>query len=105
MYARKYEAVSRELELPEWMALNAHLQLTIGQRDSQTCIAILRKMLPAMREEWEPEACPLYGELSSGESSGFFLKLSDALKAELMNSEELAFIRADEAFAALKAEL
>lgn len=105
VYARKYAAVSRELELPEWMALNAHLQLTIGQRDSQTCMAILRKMLPAMREKWEPKACPLYSELSSGESSGFFLKLADALKVEIMNSEELDFIRTDEAFAALKAEL
>lgn len=101
-YAQQYEAITRQFDLPEWMAANAHLQLAIDQQDSKACIAILRKMLPAMRQEQAVSTCPLYRELGS---QIFFAKLADALQWELLHSEKMAFIRADAAFAELEAEL
>ena len=105
LYASKYEDLTRAFELPEWMAANAHLQLAVGQEDSKACMALLRQILPAMRENGGISTSPLYRELGDRDNKAFFSVLADALQKELMNSEKWAFLRADEDFAAFRAEL
>lgn len=57
-FADMYEKIARQFYFPEWMRYNAHLQLAIEQKDKDKSLSILQKMLPAMREEWEPQNYP-----------------------------------------------
>ena len=58
--AELYAGLSDQFCLPEWMIYNAHLQLALERKDKETCLSILKKMLPAMKKVWNPQACPLY---------------------------------------------
>ncbi|WP_448910405.1 hypothetical protein [Holdemania massiliensis] len=60
LIAELYAGLSHQFCLPEWMVYNAHLQLALERKDKETCLSILKKMLPAMKKVWNPQACPLY---------------------------------------------
>lgn len=54
-FADMYEAVTRQFCLPEWMCYNVHLQLALTKKDKDRSLAILQKMLPAMKKEWNTQ--------------------------------------------------
>lgn len=92
-FADMYESITRQFYFPEWMRYNAHLLLAIEQKDKGKSLSILQKMLPAMREEWKPQNCPLY---RSKENAGFTIfssKLLDTFCDELSGKEEYDFLR------------
>ena len=88
-----YEALTRLLCFPEWMCCNAHLQLALAKKDRERSLSVLQKMLPAMKNEWHPQDCPLYRSAGCGASADFSSKLAQKICDELMNSEEYAFLR------------
>lgn len=88
-----YEALTRLLCFPEWMCCNAHLQLALAKKDRERSLSVLQKMLPAMKNEWRPQDCPLYRSAEGGAFADFSSKLRQKICDELMNSEEYAFLR------------
>ena len=92
-FADAYEALTRQLCLPEWMCCNAHLQLALAKKDRERSLSVLQKMLPAMKSEWRAQDCPLYRSAGCGASADFSSKLAQKICDELMNSEEYAFLR------------
>ena len=92
-FADAYEALARHFCLPEWMRCNAHLQLALAKKDRERSLAVLQKMLPAMKSEWRPQDCPLYRSAEGGAFANFSSKLAQKICDELMNSEEYAFLR------------
>lgn len=100
-----YEGSVRRLSLPEWMRYNAHLQLALESRDRDECIALLQKMLPAMKREWRPEDTPLYRHLENGSSAVISARVADSLWEEVKSREEYDFIRACPEFTELKERL
>lgn len=102
-FADVYEAITRQFCFPEWMRYNAHLQLALVKKDKQGSMAILQKMLPAMKKEWNAKDCPLYRESGSG-SIWFSSKLVKVMIDELANDEEYTFLRDSSEFEKLIAQ-
>lgn len=92
-YADRYEAVTGQFSLPEWMQYNAHLMIALDKKDKDKSLVILQKMLPAMKEKWEPHQSPLYRSKESADVDHLSNRLLDKIYAELMENEEYAFLR------------
>lgn len=92
-FAGMYEKVTRQFYFPEWMRYNAHLQLALEKRNKDETLNILKKMLPAMKKEWNPQDYQLYHYASDSDSALLSSKLADLICDELVNNEEYAFIR------------
>ncbi len=104
-FADMYEAVARQFCFPEWMCCNAHLQLALVKKDKNRSLAILQKMLPAMKKEWNPQDCPLYRNANGSSSASFSSKLKKTITDELANNEEYAFLREGSEFEERTAQL
>lgn len=90
-FADLYASVTRDFCLPEWMLYNAYLLIALDRKNKEECLSILRKMLPAMRKEWNPQRYRLYRSAESG--VGFLSgKLADTLCGELACKEEYSFL-------------
>lgn len=93
-FADLYETVTCKFCFPEWMRYNAHLQIAIGKQDRNKCLAILKKMLPAMKKEWNPQNSQLYHYANDdGDTTFLSSRIADSLCVELSTKEEYAFIR------------
>lgn len=104
-YADLYETVSGQFHLVKWSAYTAQMQLAVAQKDSDRCIAILAKMLPAMKESWNPKDSPLYRNLNGKENTTFSKRVLDTVCNDLVNGEEFAFVRGNAEFERLMAGL
>lgn len=104
-FADLYEAVTCKFCFPEWMRYNAHLQIAVKKQDGDTCCAILKKMLPAMKEEWSPQNDPLYRNAADAGGATFLSsRIADNFYTELSSREEYAFIRSCAGFEELLAQ-
>ncbi len=91
-FADTYEAVTRQFCLPEWMSYNAHLQLAIEKKDKAASMAILQKMLPAMKQDWNPQDYRLYRNTEYSNAAFLTGRLADILCDELLSDKEYAFL-------------
>lgn len=87
------------------MRYNAHLLIAIEKKDKDKSLSILQKMLPAMREEWEPQNCPLYRSKENADSTILSSKLLDTFCDELSSKEEYDFLRSSAEFRELITQL
>ena len=92
-FADLYEAVTRQFCFPEWMYYNAHLQLALVKKDKDRSLAILQKMLPAMKKEWNTQNCPLYRDAAESGSTWLSDKLAKTITDELASNEAYTFLR------------
>lgn len=104
-FADMYEAVSKQFSVPNWISHVAHLQLAVIKKDKDACLSILKNMLPAMRDNWYPEDCPLYRNMTGKDTTVFSGLLADTIRADLIHNEEFSFIRGEEEFDRLIAEV
>ena len=104
-FADLYEAVTRQFCFPEWMCYNAHLQLALVKKDKGSSMAILQKMLPAMKKEWDTRNCPLYRKTDDSGSTWLSGKLVKTITDELVNNEEYKFLRDGSEFETLITQL
>lgn len=104
IFADLYETVIRQFSLPEWMRYNAHFMLAIEKKNKAESLRILSKMLPAMKEEWNPQDCRLYRHMKGTGSAFVSGKAADLICEELRTKEEYAFLRDSEEFQALMAQ-
>lgn len=100
-----YKTITRQFCFPEWMRYNAHLLLAIDKKNKDECLSILKKMLPAMKKEWNVQDCQLYRNAKDSESTLFSSRLADTLCDELATKEEYAFVRDCIEFRELMAEM
>lgn len=105
LYADRYESVSRQFSVAEWISYTARMELSVKRQDKDTCMKLLRLMLPAMKGEWTPGESPLYRGIDRKVSTAFVDQVSKTLERELLTGEEFAFIREDPAFDKLIEEL
>ena len=103
-YADKYEEISKQFHIAKWIAYTAHLQLAVEHQDSQKCLSILGKMLPAMKEKWKLEESPLYQDMNSNDTTIFSSQLSKVMQNDLINGKDFAFIRENAEFDTFMAE-
>ncbi len=103
-YAELYETLSRNFSLTEWIAYSARLQLAVEWQDEEKCLAVLARMLPAMKKKWHPEESPLYRDIARRDPDAFSDRLTNVIRDDLENREELAFIRENAEFRKLMAE-
>lgn len=99
--ADRYEEVTRQFALPEWMRYNAHLLIALEHRDRERSLTLLEKMLPAMKEEWVPQKTPLYRTMENAGAAGLSGRLRDSFCEELLSKEEYAFLQNTAEFARL----
>lgn len=92
-FADKYESITRQFCLPEWMRYNAHLQLALEKKDKDESLSLLGKMLPAMKKEWNPQECQLYRKVKDSGLNFFSDRLVDTICGELTDKEEYAFLQ------------
>lgn len=104
-FADMYEAITRQFCLPEWMCYNVHLQLALTKKDKDRSLAILQKMLPIMKKEWNTQDYQLYRNANGSDSTFFSSKLKETIIDELANNEEYAFLREGSEFEELIAQL
>lgn len=104
-FADMYETITRQFCFPEWMRYNAHLQLAIEKKNKDESLSILKKMLPAMKKEWNPQDCQLYRNAKNSGSTHLSSRLADTLCDELASKEEYAFIRDCVEFGELMAQM
>ena len=90
---------------PRVDALQCHLLLAIDKKNKDECLSILKKMLPAMKKEWNVQDCQLYRNAKDSESTLFSSRLADTLCDELATKEEYAFVRDCIEFRELMAEM
>lgn len=100
-FADMYETVTRQFCFPEWMYHNAHLQVALVKKNKTEIINILKKMLPAMKKEWNAQDYQLYQYADSSDSTFLSSKLPNLLCKELVNDKEYAFLRHDLEFGKL----
>lgn len=92
-FADLYENITHKFCFPEWIRYNAHLQIYLENKDRAKCIAILKKMLPAMKKEWNPQDYQLYRNLNNTNDSTFLSsKIADSFCMDLSTKEEYSFI-------------
>lgn len=92
-FANLYRSVSEQFDFPQWLSYNAHLGIALEKQDTEQCISILKQMLPAMREPWEPKDSRLY-QYADGNGSVFLsAKLADTIQIDLMQNQSYAFLR------------
>jgi len=103
-FADMYKSVSEQFDFPKWMSYNAHLALSMEKQEKENCLAILKKMLSAMKDAWDPKNSRLYQNASGRGATSLSSKLSDTLRADLISKEEFAFIRENAEFDRLIAE-
>lgn len=104
-FADMYEAINRQFCFPEWMCYNAHLQLALVKKDKSKSLYILKKMLPAMKKEWNPQDYQLYRNTDARGSTFFSRKLAETITDELASNEEYAFLRDGSEFEELIVQL
>lgn len=104
-FADLYETIIRQFCFPEWMYYNAHLLIAIEKKNKDESISILKKMLPAMKKEWNPQDYRLYRNARGSGSTFLSSRLADTLCDELANKEEYAFIRDCSEFRELVAQM
>lgn len=104
-FADLYESVTCKFSFPEWMRYNAHLQIALENQDCNQCLAILKKMLPAMKQEWHPQDDPLYRSIHDDGTTFLSSRIADSLLAELSSKEDYSFLRDCPGFADLLAQV
>lgn len=71
--AKKIAHVANQLttlfDLWEYGAYVADFELSVAQKDAAGCLASLKKMLPAMQENWKPSKSPLYRHIPGKEET------------------------------------
>ena len=87
-----YENITLSFYFPEWLRYNAHLLIALEQQDENRCLSILKKMLPAMKNEWNPKDCPLYRYADNSGVTFLSTRLIDLFCTELFAKEEYAFL-------------
>lgn len=104
-YADMYESISRQFSIAEWVSYTAKMELSVKRQDRDACMKLLRKMLPATKEEWTPGESPLYRGMGRKVTSAFVSQIAETLERAVLTSEEFAFIREDPAFNQMIEEL
>lgn len=104
-YAQRCEGLAELFCFPQWMACTARFQLSVARQDQEVCLAVLRKMLPSLRERWRPQDCPLYRSLDGGETSALSRRLLETIANEMGQEGELAFLQGCAGFEDLRREL
>lgn len=104
-FADKYETITSQFSLPDWMRYNAHLLIAIERKDKDKSISVLQKMLPVMKEEWEPQNCPLYYSKENAGATILSNKLLDTFCEELLCKEEYDFLHNSPEFEEMIAQL
>lgn len=64
-----YEQVSNLLHMAKWTSYLAKLQPATRNKNPKACLEVLRKVLPALTEPWDPQTAPLYHALDGGNVS------------------------------------
>lgn len=92
------EQTVRLYGLWESFAYAAPFQLAAARQDAGQCVALLQRMLPALKKRWKPNDSPLYGHIRK-EGSGLLQEqlLEGVLKA-LETDEQLLFLHGHPAF-------
>lgn len=103
-YAEIYEQASTLFSTAKWIHFTAKFQLSVVEQKKEDCLSILRKMLPAMKEEWNPQDSPLYRRLGERQIGTLNRRLSDLIRTEMKDGEEFAFIRDSEEYRKLSEE-
>ena len=97
-FADTYKIVSEQFEFPKWLCYNAHLAISLEKQDKADCLAILKEMLPAMKDEWNHKNCRLYKNINGSSATFLSKKLADIILDELISKDEFAFIRGNSEF-------
>lgn len=93
-----YEAVTRQFCFPEWMYYNAHLQIALSRKNKSETINLLKKMLPAMKKNWNAQDYQLYQYADSSDYNILLNNLVSAICNDLINDEGYAFLHDDMEF-------
>lgn len=98
-FAGAAEQTVRLYDLWEYSAYAAPFQLAVARQDAERCIALLQRMLPALKKPWQLKDSPLYSRVREKAGSGRLPEqlLESILKA-LETDEELCFLRGNPAF-------
>lgn len=99
--ARRASDAARLLELPAYNAALPLLQTALRRKDAQESLALLRSMLEGLVSPWSVGDSPLYDRLPAREGGGTGATMLPGILAELENSPQYDFLRADEGFAEL----
>ena len=105
-YAQRCEGLAELFCFPQWMACTARFQLSVARQDQEVCLAVLRKMLPSLRERWRPQDCPLYRSLDGGRDlRPVPAAVGDHSERDGAGGGELAFLQGCAGFEDLRREL
>ena len=105
-FADLYENITHKFCFPEWIRYNAHLQIYLENKDRAKCMAILKKMLPAMKKEWNSQDYKLYRNLNNTSgSTSFSSKIVDSFCMDLSTNEKYSFIVDCDEFKELMAQI
>lgn len=91
-YAAIYEQVSRLFQVAQWIPYTAKLWLSVIRQDKAECLSALQSILPALRETWHPQDCPLYSHLAVSETNLLAKRLSIMIQKELENGNDFLFL-------------
>ena len=104
-YAEVYEQVSKLCHVPPYIPYIAKLQLAVIKQDKTECLTALTSILPAMKEEWKPQDCPLYRHLHGSETNIFSKRLLDMMKDEMESGNDFSFLSDHPAYQQLLEEI
>ena len=79
--------------LTQWIPYTAKFQLASLRKDKVACLSALRHILPALKEPWLPQECPLYRHMGDGNLTALAQSLYDRITEDVEHSEEFAFFR------------
>lgn len=104
-YANLHETLIRQFDFPEWMRYTCAFEIAIETKDKEKCLSILKKLLPAMKKEWNPDKRRLYRDAAHGASSLLSERLLQNLCKELSEKDEYAFLRDCDGFQELMIQI
>jgi len=102
--AERMRLLAQTFDMGAYSAIIGDFQLAAARKDVPGTIALLRKLLESLREEQQASRSPLYRHLARNPSAASSEKLIQPLLSSMAESEEFAFLRGSNDFAALLAD-
>lgn len=93
--AEKSAQMPALFDLWEYSSFVAPLQVAMAEENSDTCIALLRKLLNLVTEPWDTTASPLFYRI---QSSADLSQMLPVLLSEMEKNSEYEFLRENENF-------
>ena len=96
--ADKFRTFIELFELWRYSALAGHFQVASAHKNAEQIVPLIRDMLDALEEPWDPKQTMLFGHVAGNRSDALCSQIRASLLIELARDPEFSFLKDDSDF-------